>query len=187
MFRFKVDEELELRMLDRDQAVEIFRLIEKNRMYLRAWLGWVDNTKCVEDTKNFIRLAKKSYGTNQGIKTSIWYKDILVGLIDHNNVNNERKSLDIGYWIDEAYQGKGIVTRVTKAMIDYAFLLGMEKVEIRCATENYKSQAIPERLGLKKEGVIRAAEFLYNRYVDHVLYGVLKEEWEQIKDESNRV
>ncbi len=186
MFKFRIDENLELRMLDIDQAEAIFNLIEKNRQYLKEWLAWLDNIKCIDDTKNFINLAKQSFASNQGIKTSIWYKDNLVGLIDQNNVNNDRKSLDIGYWLDENCQGKGIVTKVCKAMIDYAFLLGMNKVEIRCAEENLKSRAIPERLGLKKEGIIRAAEYLYDHYVDHVLYGVLKEEWEQIKDENYR-
>ena len=43
--------------------------------------------------------------------------------------------------------------------------------------KNFKSRTIPERLGfLKKEG-IREAEWLYDHYVDHVVYGVLAREW----------
>jgi ribosomal-protein-serine acetyltransferase len=52
----------------------------------------------------------------------------------------------------------------------------LNRIEIRCAVDNYKSRAIPENLGFQKEGIIRNAEKVYGRYLDHVVYGLLKEE-----------
>lgn len=57
----------------------------------------------------------------------------------------------------------------------------LHKVEIRVAVGNEKSSAIPERLGFIKEGTLRAAEWLYDHYVDHVVYGMLLTEWQQQK------
>src|SRR3712207_8949375 len=51
--------------------------------------------------------------------------------------------------------------------------LGLNRVGIACAVENEKSCAIPERLGFRNEGVQRQAEWLYDRFVDHVGYAVL--------------
>jgi ribosomal-protein-serine acetyltransferase len=63
-------------------------------------------------------------------------------------------------------------------LLDYAFRnLGMNRVEIRCATGNTRSRAIPERLGFKEEGTVRQAEWLYDHYVDHVVYSMLRDEW----------
>jgi ribosomal-protein-serine acetyltransferase len=60
----------------------------------------------------------------------------------------------------------------------------MHKVEIRAASGNKKSRAVPERLGFKQEGCIRQAEYLYDHYVDHVVYGMLDLEWAQKKNET---
>jgi ribosomal-protein-serine acetyltransferase len=66
-----------------------------------------------------------------------------------------------------------------RALVDHAFAgWGLNRVEIRAALENARSRAIPERLGFKKEGVLREAERLGERFVDHALYAVLASEWE---------
>ena len=54
--------------------------------------------------------------------------------------------------------------------------LELRKIEINVASKNTKSKAIPERLGFKKEGVIRNFEYLNSEYLDRTVYGLLKEE-----------
>lgn len=65
-----------------------------------------------------------------------------------------------------------------RAVVDYAFgRLGLHRVEIRCAADNHRSRAIPERLGFTQEGVLRESGYLNGRFVDMVVYGVLASEW----------
>lgn len=74
------------------------------------------------------------------------------------------------------------MTNTVKALLQYAFVvLQLNKVEIRAAEGNAKSRAIPERLGFTAEGTIRAAEWLYDHYVNHVVYGMLASEWQEKK------
>ena len=55
--------------------------------------------------------------------------------------------------------------------------LQLNRIEIRAATGNVKSQVIPKKLGFTKEGCIREAEWLYDHYVDHTIYGMLKSDF----------
>ena len=50
-------------------------------------------------------------------------------------------------------------------------------MEIRAATDNRRSRAIPERLGFREEGVEREVERIGTRYNDLVVYGLLAPEW----------
>jgi ribosomal-protein-serine acetyltransferase len=81
----------------------------------------------------------------------------------------------MGYWLDAAHQGKGIMTAACREMIKHAFQeLDLHRVVIACATENLRSRAIPERLGFKLEGVARQSEWLYDHFVDHAIYALLR-------------
>jgi ribosomal-protein-serine acetyltransferase len=88
--------------------------------------------------------------------------------------------MEIGYWISAKFEGNGIITHSCKALIAYAFNeLKLNRVEIRCATENGRSRAIPERLGFKLEGVLRESEWRHTRFYDMAIYGLLQNEWKE--------
>lgn len=113
----------------------------------------------------------------RSLHTVILFRGKVIGIASFNTINWSNKTAYVGYWIHKNYQGQGIVTKVVKTLINYAFKsLELNKVEIRMATGNQKSERIPIKLGFKKEGVIRQAEWLYDHYVDHNVYGLLKQE-----------
>ncbi|MBP1949422.1 GNAT family N-acetyltransferase [Virgibacillus litoralis] len=179
MFFYEVDEDITLKFLDNNNAESLFRLTDTSRDSLREWLAWVDNTTTVADSKEFIDSTLNNYGEKKGMTTGIFYKGSLAGVVGINNFSWRNRIATIGYWLGTNYQGLGIMTRATSGLIDYAFhTLEMNRVEIRAAYENKRSRAIPERLGFVKEGQIRQAEWLYDHYVDHVIYGMLASEWE---------
>lgn len=178
----KIDENLSLRLIEWNDAERVFELTDKYRIYLREWLPWLDFTKKVEDTTGFIEGCLKGYAENKSLTAVILFKGEIVGTASFNTINWVNKTAYIGYWLGEEYQGNGIMTRVAKAMTTYAFEhLYLNKVEIRAAVENKKSRSVPERLGFVKEGTIRQAEWLYDHFVDHVVYGILASEWKELQ------
>ncbi len=178
MFKHIIDEDLELRLISMQDAEDIYTLVDKNRNHLKQWFVWVEKTKSVEDTKLFLSDCIDRYKDKQEIEAGIWYKNRLAGLICNQETNWDNYHTSIGYWLAEDFQGKGCVTRSCQAILDHVFKqLKLHRVEIRCAKENLKSRAIPKRLGFTEEGLIRHAEKLNGHYVDHVVYGLLAEEW----------
>ncbi|MBW9157761.1 GNAT family N-acetyltransferase [Clostridium tagluense] len=141
-------------------------------------LPWVSSTKCVDDIVPFIKGAQKQYVSGEGFKAILMFQGNYAGFIGYYNVDLNRKSASIGYWLGEPYQNKGIMTKALKIFIDYAFNeMGLNKIEILIAEENFKSRALPEKYGFKEEGIVRDAECLNDKYVNHILFGILKSEW----------
>jgi ribosomal-protein-serine acetyltransferase len=54
MFRFKVNEQIDLRLLQPLHAEEIYKLVDGNRAHLKEWLGWVNNIKSADDYRETI-------------------------------------------------------------------------------------------------------------------------------------
>lgn len=185
MFVYTVDEEISLKLIEMKDASRIFQLTNRSRPYLRNWLPWLDQTRKIGDTEAFIQHALKGLAENKSMTTMILLNGQAVGVASYNSLDWANKIAYIGYWLGEDYQGKGIMTKAAGALTDYAFQeLGINKVEIRAAVENKRSRRIPERLGFVEEGTIRQAEWLYDHYVDHVVYGLLKDEWKKRKSKK---
>lgn len=182
MFTLKVDQEIELQLFQLHHAVELYNLIDHNRYYLRQWLPWVDAMDSPSQYHSLIPLWLKQFADNQGVNLGIRYRGYLVGGIGLHQIDWRNGQSSIGYYIGQDYQGKGIMTRAVQAMLNYVFLeLKLNRVEIRCGANNFKSRAIPERLGFIQEGIIRDAENLYGRYHDLVVYGMLEREWLKLR------
>jgi ribosomal-protein-serine acetyltransferase len=182
MFVHKIEEERELRLLEMRNADEMYQLIDNSRSHLKAWLPWVDYNTSVKDSEAFIEGTMKQWAANNGFQAGIFYKGELAGVIGLHNVNWTNKSTTIGYWLGEAFTGKGLMSGACQAVVDYCFNeLKLNRIEIRVATGNEKSAAIPERLGFQKEGCVRQAEWIYDHFVDHWIFGLLKEDWNKTK------
>ena len=108
----------------------------------------MDTNRTLEDRKNFIRDALKQFAQNKGFVAGIWHKGRLAGVIGYDSIDWENRTTEVGYWLGEEHQGKGLVSAACRALVDHAFFeLGLNRVVISCATENKRSCAIPERLG----------------------------------------
>lgn len=178
MFTKKIDDNITLRMLRIEDAEALFELTDDSRDYLREWLPWLDTTTTIDDSRSFIEHTLDYYRKEKGLTTGIFYQTKLVGIAGFNSFQWTNKIGFIGYWLGEGFQGKGIMTQAIQALVDLAFFnLKLNRVDIRAAYENEKSRAIPERLGFTREGQLRQAEWLYDHYVDHVVYSMLANEW----------
>jgi ribosomal-protein-serine acetyltransferase len=174
----KVDEDIYLSELSVQNAKELFGLVDGNRNHLRRWLSWVDKTRDINNTIDYIQSTQQQDIYSGRMVLEVWYKGELAGLIDLHGGDSLNMKAEIGYWIAEKFQGKGITTKACRAFINYAFHeMGLNRIAIRCAEDNIKSRAVPERLNFKFEGIEREGQHLYGKFVDLYVYTILKKEW----------
>ncbi|WP_220193682.1 GNAT family N-acetyltransferase [Ktedonospora formicarum] len=182
----RLNEEIELRQVEEQDAEAFFLLIERNRQHLRTWLGWLDNVHTIEDERDFLRMSYSQFLEDRAASYAILHQGKLIGNINFHPINWQHGRAEIGYMLDSAHEGHGIMTLACQTLLTIAFDdLQLNKVEIRCATGNTRSCAIPRRLGFVEEGVLRHAELLYDHYIDHRLFGMLASEWRARQAVSN--
>jgi ribosomal-protein-serine acetyltransferase len=174
---FSLDEQTQLRLFEESDAEELYAVIAANRVYLSQWMPWAPN-QTPDGTLAFIRTSRKQLADNQGFQTAIVQDGRIVGVLGFHSIDWENLSTTIGYWIAEDAQGRGTITRSVAALTEHAFRVWkLNRVEIRAAVGNDRSRAIPVRLGFVQEGVRRQSERLGDRYIDHVVYSMLAQDW----------
>ena len=144
----------ELRTAD---AADIFAAIDGERAYLGRWLRFVRSVleASYRETVFTIRDGER-----------------FIGLIGFKSTDPLARTTEIGYWLREAWQGRGIVTTAVRALCRMAREeLAMRCVAIKCATGNGPSNRIPQRLGFTLDHVEHRAELLEDgRYTDANVY-----------------
>ena len=171
----KINTNLSLELINYSHAQPIFEMVDKNRAHLSPWLPFVDRMQTVEFAENFVKGTLQRNKEGQEWAFVIIEKGEIVGRIGVYKIDNQNKIGEIGYWLIENLQGKGIVTSSCKALIQFCFNdLKLNRIEIKCGTENLKSKSIPEKLNFTHEGIIRQGELLYDRFIDLNLYALLK-------------
>ncbi len=178
MFYRKIDENLKVGLTVPQFTDALFRLTDQNREFLKQWLPWLDTVLKPSDTLAFIELQLDRFGKGEAMHQSLFYQDRIAGVLGFNLIDQANGIGHLGYWLGEEFTGKGLMTTAVRDLIHQGLSnWQLQRIEIRCAVNNHKSRAIPERLGFKKEGTLRRAEKVYESYNDHVVYGLLKEEW----------
>lgn len=174
-----VESEFSLQQLSLFHAEALFRLTDRHRGYLRHWLPWVDSVTSLEDTEAFIGQIMAQH-QKEGLPHCVVFCDeCLCGVVGFHQIDRRNARGNLGYWLSPSHTGRGIMTWAVRQLVVRGFEQeGLHKVEIRCASGNRKSRAIPERLGFFLEGTLRDCEWLYDRYVDHAVYSLLVEEYQ---------
>jgi ribosomal-protein-alanine N-acetyltransferase len=87
------------------------------------------------------------------------------------------RSGQIGYWIDRAVAGQGVMPTAVAMMVDHClFGLGMHRLEVNIRPENVASLRVVEKLGFRPEGVRRRYLHIDGAWRDHATFAITPED-----------
>lgn len=162
-----------LRLLEERDAEDLYAVVDANRAYLARWMPWAAG-ETLDDVRTFIRLNRTQVAENNGLNTAITVDGRLAGNVGMRSIDWPSRSTELGYWLAQANQGRGIMTAAVTAYLDYGFdTLGLHRIAIKAGVDNARSRAIAERLGFTHEGTERAGEWIGDRVHDLAVYSML--------------
>lgn len=145
-------DELTIREYRMDDLEQLDAAIVRNREYLIPWIGpWIKAEPIGIDARRALLQGwVDTYAEGADNPVGIFINDEIVGGTGLHD-RNEPADVEIGYWVDEAHQGKGIATRVTAGLLAFAYTSpAIERFLLLHNIGNAKSQRVPERLGFRR-------------------------------------
>lgn len=172
------DGDLELRLVEAtfDNARAIYDIVDRNRGYFGEFLGWVAKMHSPEDEFAWVADAAKDKRDYQ-----IFVDGIAAGTIGFPKYfpDENKRWLEIGYWIDSAFAGRGIMTRSVGLLESVVFKGGeFDRIQILVDENNTASRRVAEKSGYKLEGTLRSYDRMGTKSSGDIrVYSKLKSEW----------
>jgi len=165
-------------------CVNIRKFDEKDIPYKVKWINDEKNNKYLHydlplrEDKTLIWL-KSIKDRIDRVDFTITFNDEPAGLIGLLNIDRKNKKAE--YYIclgEEKYKGKGIAYSASKLLISYAFNeLYLNRIYLYTEISNSKAQRLFEKIGFKKEGLLKN-DLIYNgKKVDRYIYGLILEDY----------
>ncbi len=107
----------------------------------------------------------------------------LIGVIGLE-FRDQHKRAELGYWIGKPYWGRGYATEASRAVIDYAFSIGLNRVFAEYFSTNPASGRVMQKLGMTYEGRLRQHMMKWGEPKDMDVYGILAGEWNSRKNKE---
>jgi len=171
-----------LRPPRRRDALKWQKLRMSSKSFLVPWEPSWDASSCTR--RAYLRYFKNSnYLANMDRAYSfLIFKTDDKTLLGGINVGNVRRgvaqSASLGYWIGEKHSRNGYMKEALKLLIPSLFVdLRLNRIEAATLEENIASKNLLKKIGFKKEGVLRKYLKINGTWRDHILYGLLENDF----------
>jgi RimJ/RimL family protein N-acetyltransferase len=164
------------------------RINDKNAIFeyhsdarANKYQGWIPKT--IDDAETFIRaLAPQLNSPDSWFQFALIEKEEqkLIGDIGIHFLNSEMHHVELGFTVHPNYQQKAYATEAISKIINYLFAdLNKHRITASVDPDNTASIRLLEKLGFRKETHFIKSLFLNGKWVDDVIYVLLKEEWKE--------
>jgi ribosomal-protein-serine acetyltransferase len=164
--------------LDARDAAEVHALVAANRAHLDRWLRWSASVRTLADVEAMIARFQRKLAAGDGFHCGIRVGGVLAGGVVCWYIDRDNRNAEVGYWLDANFTGRGLATGAARWAVARLFTAErVHRIELQCAVRNTASRAVARRLGFQEEGIRRESHWVTDRFVDHVIYGILDREW----------
>lgn len=135
-------------------------------------------------------LSRAERGTDLPFVVIHLDSDRVAGATRYLNIMPQDRGLEIGgTWYGLEFQRTAVNTECKYLLLQHAFeTLGCIRVQLKTDSRNERSQRAIERIGARKEGILRNHMILPDgRYRHSVYYSILESEWTDVKKKLEKM
>lgn len=171
---------IKLRSYEERDIDPLYEAAKESYKEVFPWLSWCHENYQKEEAAGWITLTKKHWEDKTAyefvILDSLGY---YVGGVGLNQIRNEYKIANLGYWVRTKARGQGYAPLATRLIARWGFEeLGLNRIEIVVGTGNLASQRVAEKAGATREGTQRNRIVLHGKTINAVMFSFIPEDFQ---------
>lgn len=170
-----------IRPYQMDDLSPFIEAVNESVSSVSRWLEWCHKEYTLSEAETWFELCKKNIEAGAAYECGIFSKESgqYYGGIGINHISREHKYANIGYWIRQSQQGKGIASRAVSAIARYGFTkLNFTRLEIIAAEGNTASRRVAEKSGARFECIAKNRLMVHGRLHDAAIYSFIPTQFE---------
>jgi RimJ/RimL family protein N-acetyltransferase/2-polyprenyl-3-methyl-5-hydroxy-6-metoxy-1,4-benzoquinol methylase len=169
-------------------AEEFADSVARSREHLAPWIPFAHTVTDAESARAFLQRFADAHAADTRHLFGIWRDGRIVGGVMFPTFEARTGNCEIGVWLAPEAQGRGLITRAVRSLIDWAFRTrGMSRVEWNTDPRNARSRAVAQRFGMTFEGVRRSRHPVAGERQDSETWSLLADEWNPPPSDDLRV
>ncbi|MBQ8696094.1 MAG: GNAT family N-acetyltransferase [Clostridia bacterium] len=131
-------------------------------------------------TVRYIRAVQKYYAKGLFYDWAVVDNESgrMIGTCGFARIDEANRCAELGYVLHRDFWGRGYAAEAARAVISVGFnTLDLKRIEARYMIDNFASARVMEKLGMRYEGIKRAAIFVKGAFRDIGYYSILQEEF----------
>jgi ribosomal-protein-alanine N-acetyltransferase len=175
-------ERIQIRPLVREDAESLLELRVRNRSFFTPFEPLQPESHfTLEGQRQLIEgvITNWEQGTGYGFGIFLRKTGELIGRVNLSNVvRGAWQNCTIGYFLDQAFNGRGYMTEAVRLAVEFAFTeADLHRVQAAVMPRNEASIRVVERVGFRYEGYARYYLQINGIWEDHKIYSLTKEFW----------
>jgi ribosomal-protein-serine acetyltransferase len=169
-----------IRPLEQSDAVEYAAAARESTATVGKWMDWCTADYSIDMANEWISTCQANFAS--GSTTAFEFAIVndnndFLGGGGVNQINKAHNFANIGYWIRETRQGRGVATAAVRLLVDFAFgTLQLTRVEFAIRPENWPSRRVAEKIGAKFESIAQNRLICHGQPWDAAIYSMVPKE-----------
>jgi RimJ/RimL family protein N-acetyltransferase len=154
----------------------IYKAIRESLAEISLWLPFAHKDYSIKESRAWIKKRPEEWKKGTSYEFAIFdAKDrTYLGGCGLNGICHENRQANLGYWVKTSRTGQGVAPAATLLLVKWGFeALKLVRIEILVATGNQRSLRVAEKVGAKREGVLRNRLSIHNKTHDAVMHSLI--------------
>ena len=143
---------------------------------VHPWLPWCHPGYQLAEAEEWLRMQEEHFRTGVEYEFAIESDDgAYLGGCGLNSINRDNRFANLGYWVRTSRTQRSVATTAVRLLSEWAFAnTDLARLEIITAADNVRSQAVAEKAGALREGMLRKRLQIHGVMHDAVVYSITR-------------
>ncbi len=156
-----------------------YQAVRESIAELSVWMPWCHADYSIEESRAWVESRAEAWekGTEYDFVITDARDGSFLGGCGLNCIDYKNRIANLGYWVRTGRTKRGVASAAVRLLVQFGLgKLKLNRIEIMVAVGNKTSQRVAEKVGARREGILRNRIVVRDRVYDAVMFSLIPED-----------